>query len=223
MKRFATAGVSMVAVASMCGTAFAADIPQPVEPAPYVEPAAPSRFDWSGFYFGGQLGWQWSDFNTRSTPTGSFNSDADGVTGGVHAGYNYQVMPNVVLGGEVDFSLSDINRTRTLGGVSYRTRNHWNSTLRARAGWTFDRFMLYGTGGLALADISVSANGAKDDVAKVGWTAGAGVEGAITDNITARLEYLYQDYGRESFTLGGTQYRTDLSNNIVRFGASYKF
>ena len=56
-----------------------------------------------------------------------------------------------------------------------------------------------------------------------GWAAGAGIEGAVTQNVTARLEYMYQDYGSETFSLGGQAYKTDLNNNQVRFGMSYKF
>lgn len=224
MTRIALAGVSVAALFAASAPVLAADLPQPAEPPVYQEPIPAARYDWTGFYFGGQLGWQWSAFDNNEAGGGPFDTDANGVAGGVLGGYNYQFYNNFVLGVEADFSLSDIEETSTSPlGASFRTKSDWNSNVRARAGWAFDRFMVYGAGGLAIADFEASIPGASDDTTKVGWTVGGGVEGLVTENITARVEYLYQDFGDESFTLGGTSYNTDLSNNIVRFGMSYKF
>jgi outer membrane immunogenic protein len=223
MKRLAAAGMTIAVTIAAAATAQAADLPQPAENYTYADPVPAERFDWSGFYFGGNLGWNWSDFETTNGVTGRFSNHGNGVTGGVHAGYNYMLSPNFLLGAEADFSLSDIEKTRTVGGVNYKTSSDWNGTVRARAGWAFDRFMVFGTGGLAIADLEAKANGISDSKTKVGWTAGAGIEGAVTQNVTARLEYMYQDYGRETFSLGGQNYKTDLDSNQVRFGMSYKF
>lgn len=223
MKRHAAAGLTLAAAVAVAAPALAADLPQPVEPIPYADPVPAERFDWSGFYFGGHLGWNWTDSETRNAVTGKFNTNDSGIAGGVHAGYNFMMTPNLLLGAEADFSLSDINKRKTVGAVNYRTSSDWNGTVRARAGWAFDRFLVFGTGGLAIADLDVAANGVKDSATRVGWTAGAGVEGAVTQNVTARLEYQYQDYGSKTFALGGQSYKTDLSNNQVRFGLSYQF
>lgn len=223
MKRLAAAGLAAAAAFAASAPAFAADLPQPEQPYTYSDPVPAERFDWSGFYFGGHLGWNWSDYSVSNGVTGRFNNHDNGVTGGVHAGYNYMVTPNFLLGAEADFSLSDIEKSRTVAGVNYKTSSSWNSTVRARAGWAFDRFLVYGTGGLAIADVDASANGASDSVARIGWTAGAGVEGAVTQNVTARLEYQYQDYGTTNFGLGGQTYKNKLDSNQVRFGLSYKF
>jgi outer membrane immunogenic protein len=216
-----TAVVSFAAAA----TAHAADLPQPAEPQSYTydDPVPAARFDWTGFYFGGQIGGNRSDFETSATTTGRFKNVDNGFTGGVHAGYNYMMTPEFLLGAEADFNLSAIDKTRTVAGVNYKTSSDWNGTVRARAGWAFDRFLVFGTAGLAIADIDVAANGVKDSTTKVGWAAGAGVEGAVTQNVTARLEYQHQGFGSETFALGGQAYKTDLSNNQVRFGMSYKF
>jgi outer membrane immunogenic protein len=223
MKRLAAAGLSAAVAFAATASVHAADLPQPVETYTYQESVPAERFDWSGFYFGGHLGWNWSDFGTSNGVTGSFTTRDNGVTGGVHAGYNYMLTPEFLLGAEADFNLAAIDKTRTVAGVSYKTSSDWNGTVRARAGWAFDRFLVFGTGGLAIADMDVAANGAKDSSTRIGWTAGAGVEGAVTQNVTARLEYQYQDYGSETFSLGGQSYKTDLDNNQVRFGLSYKF
>src|SRR4029078_7247097 len=69
---------------------------------------------------------------------------------------------------------------------------------------------------------------------KVGWTLGAGIEGAIGGNWTAKLEYLYMDIGRSSGTfattvgaLGGgflaSSFSSRVTDNILRVGGNYRF
>ncbi|WP_417671957.1 outer membrane protein [Roseibium sp.] len=221
MKRLAFAGLTAATVLGAAAPVLAADLPQPADPAPtYFDNQVPAaRFDWGGAYVGGNLGWGWGNFDNRNGP----DTDGDGVQGGLHAGYNYLIAPNVVLGAEADFQFSDLDGTTTSGGTTIKSSSDWNSSIRGRLGYTFDRFMVYGAGGLAIADLDLNANGAKKSTTAVGWTAGAGVEGAVTENVTARLEYVYQDFGSESFTLNGARYKSDLDNNLVRFGLSYKF
>ncbi len=223
MKRLAVAALSAASLAGVSFPALAADLPVQ-EPAPaYQEPVPAARFDWTGFYAGADLGWGWAGFTDKSSSFGKSSPDANGVNGGVHAGYNYQIAPNFVAGLEADFQLSDLDKTRSVGGYSVHNSSDWNSSLRGRLGYTFDRFMVYGTGGFAMADSTVKLNGDKDDTTALGYTLGAGVEGAVTDHVTARLEYVYQDFGRDKFHVDGTTVKTDLDNNVVRAGVSYKF
>lgn len=225
MKGFAFSCVTIAAVSGLSASALAADLPYPADPAPAVSdlPAAVPAFDWSGAYAGAALGWGLGSFTTRSAVTGKFDNDPGGLVGGVYGGYNFMLSPSVLAGFEADINFTDLNDRTTAGGVSVRTRSDWNSSLRARFGYAFDRFLVYGTGGLAIADVGVSANGVKDSTTALGWTLGAGIESAVTDNIILRLDYAYQDFGRESFNLGGTSYSTDLSNNLIRAGIAYKF
>lgn len=221
MKRLAFAGLSAAAVFGIAAPALAADLPQPAEPAPtyYDDQVPEARFDWGGAYVGANLGWGFGSFSNGSAP----DTDGDGIQGGVHAGYNYVISPNVVIGAEADFQFSDLDDSASAGGSTIKTSSDWNSSIRGRLGYTFDRFMVYGTGGLAIADLDVGVDGDNKSMTTVGWTGGAGVEGAITNNVTARLEYVYQDYAGESFTLNNSRYKTDLDDSVVRFGLSYKF
>ena len=65
----------------------------------------------------------------------------------------------------------------------------------------------------------------------VGWTVGAGIEWAFANNWTARVEYLYVDFGSVTATgiIGASPYAngistsTDLSAQIARAGVNYKF
>ena len=70
---------------------------------------------------------------------------------------------------------------------------------------------------------------------KVGWVAGGGVEAHLTDNMTAKLEYLYMDLGAFNDVLiaSGSQgtatatvtttFSGRMTDNIVRVGLNYKF
>lgn len=60
---------------------------------------------------------------------------------------------------------------------------------------------------------------------RTGWAAGAGIEWGITQNWTARVEYLYLDFGTATsvFPLSNRQQTTSASMNIARFGVNYKF
>ena len=60
------------------------------------------------------------------------------------------------------------------------TNNNWLATVRGRAGYAFDRVLVYGTAGAAFGD--VRANFSNDPVSSTtepGWTVGAGVEFAL--------------------------------------------
>ena len=56
-----------------------------------------------------------------------------------------------------------------------------------------------------------------------GWTAGAGVDYAATDNVILRLEYRYTDYGHKNFDVDGVDTRNKFKTNEIRLGVAYKF
>ena len=118
----------------------------------------------------------------------------------------------------------------------------WFGTVRGRIGYLADpKLLLYVTGGLAYGDVESSAvignaGTAFSSVSNthVGYTVGAGIEGVIGGNWTARLEYLYVDLGtvNGSFltTIGGlgggvlsSNYSSRITDNILRVGVNYKF
>jgi outer membrane immunogenic protein len=121
----------------------------------------------------------------------------------------------------------------------------WFGTARLRGGFlAAPRVLLYATGGLAYGSIKttgslagVTANllpvaiiGSSSET-RLGWTVGAGVEGMITQNWTAKLEYLYMDLGRYN-SLGvslapvlpiGVNVSSHFTDHILRAGINYKF
>jgi len=217
MKRVIFAAVALAFASA--GVSQAADLGRrPVE-MPVKAPLYSPAYNWSGFYLGvvGGGGWGGSSWDS----TGSF--DISGWTAGGTAGYNYQV-GQAVFGLEGDISWSDIRGT-TLGCCE--TKNTWLSTVRGRLGYAFDRFMPYVTGGAAFGEVQANVPGfpgASDT--RTGWTLGGGVEYAITNNLSAKAEYLYVDLG--SFNCGincGVAPNDNVSFNshIVRGGLNWKF
>jgi outer membrane immunogenic protein len=87
----------------------------------------------------------------------------------------------------------------------------------------------YQIGGVVVgfeADFDGSANTSNTSGA---WTAGGGIEAAITDNLSARLEYLYLDTGTMPVAqVGGTPpppfvtVTGRLQDNLVRMGLNYR-
>lgn len=119
----------------------------------------------------------------------------------------------------------------------------WFGTVRGRAGiLAVPTVLLYATGGLAYGEVrtaetvgtaAASTAFANTDT-RVGWTVGAGIEGAIGGNWTAKLEYLYMDLGKTSGSFsttlaafgGGTltsNYSSRITDNILRVGVNYRF
>lgn len=241
--------LAALALALSGSTAMAADLTY--EPAP-VAPAI-EAFNWSGFYVGVHGGYGWGHTLDTNNPNASGQTLTGGF-GGAQIGYNYQLQNNVVLGLEADVAYSGIGKD--WGGATqydpyYGEDNiDWFGTVRARVGYSADRFLPYLTGGLAWANVehklgcdgnrsplpprgcSIAAfETSKSDTAW-GWTVGAGVEYAITNNVTVKAEYLYTDLGTNDVTLVDPNIAPtnpinnrefDTTFNSVKLGLNYKF
>jgi len=118
------------------------------------------------------LAYNWSGFYIGAHGGWAFGDGAfdDGAVVGGQIGFNWQ-FNNFVLGVEGDGSWADVGGADSL------------ETIRARGGFAFDRFLAYGTGG-----------GAFQDFEDLGWVAGAGVEYAFTDFVSAGVEYLHYEF-----------------------------
>ncbi len=257
MRSFTYAALATLAVSP----AFAADAVIYDEPTPAAIAAAPA-VNWTGFYVGGQLGGAFGGDDgvfslSPFTPAlqaafapGFSGEFEDSILGGVHAGYDYQ-FGSFVVGALIDISAADVSDTQS--GFSVTPARYtitreldYLATLRARAGFAFaDRFLVYGTGGLAYGEVDFSyeqpgsaavtttSGGQEDDF---GYTVGAGFEALVTSNVSLGLEYLYVDLGGNDFEANlvggpfgaapgtiGTGSDEDFDFHVVQVKASFRF
>jgi outer membrane immunogenic protein len=237
--------LSSVALLGFTAGAMAADLPARVAPvAPAFTPVP--VFTWTGFYVGLQAGYTWGEDDNDLVVTtgpaafgGVASADLEGFVGGAHAGFNYQ-FGSVVAGLEADIeglaADGDVAVVAPAGTLAISSEINFQGSLRARLGFAFDRALIYATGGLAFVNYDATyaftpaAGGftvVDFDDTLWGWTIGAGIEYAITNNITTRVEYRYtqfdsQDNGFNFTGLVGSG-NTEPEFHTVRAGISYKF
>ena len=268
--------MSAIALGAMAVTASAADMPArgpAVAPAPYVAPV----FTWTGFYLGVNAGaaWHGNDncpgfynysggvITTRvSAFAPSCNSDDTAFTGGFQGGFNWQ-MGAVVFGleGDVNWIGNDSKRGFVNYGYTFNSKDYLYSldgsqqsnmlgSIRGRLGWSFDRAMLYVTGGAAFRNAGsndviyaydkssgalLATYSANSDRSNVGWSLGGGLEWAFTNNVSMKIEYLHSQFNRDNgvyLTPTSTNrenlyaFRNDSgrdSVDVMRFGINYRF
>lgn len=201
-------GAAFAAGSVLCvASALAADLPLPSKSPPVAPVAyAPAAiYNWTGFYIGGEAGAgfsnsSWSDPFTGGTNT--FRSNT-GFLGGGDIGANYQ-LNMLVLGVEGNFDWTGLksNGTDSIGDA-INTNTNWTSTVTGRVGAAFDRLLVYGKGGLALAQdqsslTDLGGNSAGTTFLRTGWTVGAGLEYGITKNWSAKIEYDYLNFGPQT-------------------------
>jgi outer membrane immunogenic protein len=205
--------------------ANAADLPRPL-PQQMVTKAPPfidQTFNWTGVYVGVNGGGGWGH---AFTDLSGGMHDSGGVVGGT-VGYNAQ-FGNWVLGFEGDLDWSNVNGSTSAAGCpGCSVQNNWLSTARGRVGYAFGRWLPYITGGLAVGDVQATAPGFSGLTnTQVGWAAGAGVEYALSNNWSAKVEYLHVDLGRFDCNTSCGAAGTDnvaFRDNLVRGGFNYRF
>jgi len=255
MRRLQCSLLSTVAVIGFASIASAADLPVK---APVSAPAAVSDpNNWTGFYVGLNAGGAWgrsrNDTSLDCSPSNGYICNASsggtanaaavnasgsgsitdsGFTGGIQAGYNWQIN-YLVYGLETDFGALKLNGSRQASGLygagspfvgagnSYTVgssfETDWLFTFRGRFGFALPSNLLaYVTGGLALTRIGIN-NSFRDSVGgvetasgsgqKTGWTVGGGLEWAISKHWTVKGEYLYLNFGQVT------------TSGIIRVGA----
>lgn len=208
------AAVAGILAATDC--AHAADLsPPPVSPVPYT---------WTGLYIGGNAGYAGTTFDeTVSGGGGTASASIPGFVGGGQFGGNYQI-GSIVLGVEADFDGSTVTKSTTLGTAQIP----WIGTLRGRLGVAFDRFLVYGTAGVAVTELNSTVNAGPAGTSNTtathsAWTAGGGLEVAITESLSARVEYLYFESGNFNVAFVGPLTVTGrVQQNIVRAGLNFR-
>jgi outer membrane immunogenic protein len=215
---------------------------------------APPVYSWAGFYIGGNVGYGVSQDAVSELIIGNLGTDNDRMTlvtrgwlGGGQAGINWQ-FGYWVAGVEADYQFSDQKDAALFnnfnpGFSTVDQKLSWFATGRGRIGYAVGPALFYATSGVAFTDVKTNAaivnvhtgnNGGSFSNSRTGWVAGAGVEGVLKGNWTAKLEYLYMDF--DSFTnlfpgapaLGNladpnVHLTSRVRDNIFRLGLNYHF
>jgi high affinity Mn2+ porin len=173
---------------------------------------------------------------------------------GFQAGYNHMFPSRVLLGVEADVSfpssvleeaILNVPSSQTFSSAStgvarYAETPELSGTVRGRIGYAPGNWLFYATGGFAwtydqfirtqLAGMPAAGTAVPGTVEallmvpRAGWTAGAGVELALPSHWTARLEYLFTEFGSRSVTFasGAQQFSSDLAVQSIRLGLNYR-
>lgn len=219
--------------------------------------------DWSGAYLGGSVGVVESRATTDASTADGFPGsyftppdpqqiagEADGslshsnLSGGVFGGFGRQ-FGNLYLGLEASANTLGFDETRTSGAVylsnaagaftqELSVKADWQATMRARLGWAQDRWLVYLTGGAAVARIQLDAafsddflgvgarGGNSTKETKLGWIVGLGGEYALNGNWSIRGDYLYADYGKVDTSYTVTNPVFPVFANTLKSSAQFK-
>lgn len=202
-------GAMVAAAVSGVTSAHAADLPYGRQQAPYTVNQPLNMYSWAGPYLGGNIGYGWGDVTNNPT-------SPSGVNGGLQLGYNWQRGP-WVFGLEGDIQLNGAEDTF----APWKFSNPWYGTVRGRVGYAVNNVLFYGTGGLAFGELKGETFGLSETRDSLGWTVGLGAEAAITQNWTAKVEYLYVDLSQRDFSITGLP--NGYQFGVIRVGANYHF
>jgi outer membrane immunogenic protein len=191
---------------------------------------------------GGFGGDQYQYPTTVGAVSGTAKLDSSGFFGGGQVGYNWQFAPAWVAGVEADFDAADIegmaNASSGFGAASAGTKLDWFGTVRGRGGvLVTPHALLYATGGWAYGHTTTSANATLTGVAAAstsigvtqsnGWTVGGGLEYAFNPWLSFKTEYLYVDLGTANLvntSVGGVPFvmNEKATFNTVKIGLNVK-
>lgn len=195
-------GLTLVSTAAIAGGPAT-----PVTEPDVVVSAMPlsTRFDWSGPYAGLSLGMSSADGSTTGTIPVPSRAEygLDGVLFGGHIGYLWQSDAFVygVEAGIESWTLSGDDGGAF--GVTDGFEGDWLGSIRGRLGYATGRTLVYGSLGLTFAKLSVDQSSTAPTVSsstsftETGWSAGLGLEHAISDKTVIGIEYRYMGFPDE--------------------------
>jgi outer membrane immunogenic protein len=222
---------------------------------PYLKAPLPPVWSWTGLYVGAYAGGTYGNTNMSLIPgagelafapgaVSSTNISHNGFVGGALVGYNFQLPSSFVLGGEFEFGGNSTSGSGTTvsgaPGFLPTTNNFdqsWDLRARARLGLANGPFLPFIAGGLSVTradlDLLFICPGLGTFIADssktlTGFNVGAGFDYAVSQHVTARLEYIFDDYGSHTIAEDGTQGWNDRSlssfmNHTVRAAVAYRF
>lgn len=249
--------ITLMASTAISSLAIAADLTPPPVASPQQQ--APR---WTGFYlgfnrgFGGGVidnGMVLNPLSSAPGVIGQSSNRASGFIAGGQIGYNYQFANNFIVGVETDIQWSDIktsqqsmrlsDQAQLISNVDAVSGLTWFGTTRARLGYSLGRLAPYVTGGVAYGKVQNQGSpvlGSNSLVAgttsqtNAGWALGAGADIALSENLSAKSEYIYVSMPSASGSVNGVMIPSatplygslgsgSFGNHIIRGGMNYRY
>jgi high affinity Mn2+ porin len=255
MRELWGAGIWLILLAGGAPAADLAAVLPTKAPPPQITPAAYDWTGfYAGGHLGYGWGRSdWTSLGNAGTVSFGQRVDTFAETGsffaGLQAGYQYMFANRIVVGAEADVSFPAFHDLRglSLGGMAnvpvspfgletYSENVSYFGTFRGRLGYSpgsgpMRNWLFYATGGLAYSydqlNLTQIATGNNETINlwRLGVAAGAGVEVPVAPHWTAKLEYLFTDYGHSTVTFPavGQPFTSNLSIQEVRAGVNYHF
>jgi len=163
------------------------------------------------------------DFLNYNATNGGFKTDIgdSGWNGEVNAGIGWTFQNHYYLAGEIFGAISSVDAKSSAGAFgSSSLKARWSTGIAVIPGIKVtDSTMLYGRVGYILTQFKGSGNALGQSASKSKWKSGIqlglGMEAMVTNNVSARLEYDWNRYGK----LGGSNPTIDQ----VKLGVEYHF
>ncbi|MDP3316670.1 MAG: porin family protein [Devosia sp.] len=202
MNRIAMTLLAGVAFVGFASATQAADLIVEAPMAPMYEAASGN---WDGPYIGVFGGYAAGTYDV----TGPGETDMDGYLLGVNAGVNFTLTEGIVAGVVGDVAWSNVDSD------SDPLQIDWTGSVRGLVGFDGGSFLPYLTAGVAFANGEIDGN----DGTSIGWTAGAGIQFAATEDLSIDLQYRYSDYGTADYG----PYEATLTTHQLTVGLNFKF
>lgn len=234
-----------LAAAAFAAPAYAADMAVPPSYNPPAAALPPAMYNWTGIYVGGNVGGGFlSDSISQATPPGPITISATqtahpaGIIGGAQLGANYQ-FDSWVVGAEGAWSASNLSgygiSPATGAGVDQERNTSnplWLAAVSGRLGYAANDWLFYAKGGGAWMHVQYIQDlllggvaGATQimNVNRAGFVAGGGVEYGLTENLSARLEYDFYDFGTKTYQFAATPVNNTSYLHTITFGLNWRF
>jgi len=197
---------------------------------PALAQDAPANFN--GLYAGIQGGWQQDRQTLRVTSGGTETkavSKDDGLAYGGQVGYDFRLSPSTVFGVEVALTGRTGNgRFNNGAGIADLSQGRTVSAT-GRLGYLVDPSgLLYVRGGYANGQYKLDNGLTRVSEDRDGYTVGAGYERMLTQNVSARVEYNYSDFGKDDLpvvaaALAATSADLKYRRHAVTAGINFRF
>ncbi len=180
---------------------------------------------WRGLYWGLAVGASGGGVDVENIgKKDKMDVDGSSLSVSVIGGYNFTNGP-WIWGIEADLFDPGLDERKAIAGLgTLSAKSDWHGSLRLRAGYAWDRAMVYGTAGLALAELEIKSSlGGKDSSVQTGIAAGLGAEYAIDENWRVRVEGLVYSFSDDDVKLAGSSRDISWGHSTLRSGIMRKF